>query len=283
MIIDGKLIAKKVKDHLKEQLKSTKNKPGLVFILIGNDPASQTYVKMKKKACEYCGFYSEIIQLDSTISEQELIEKIEKANKNPNIHGILVQQPFPSHISNSHVMQAVDPSKDVDGFHPVNMGKLLLGEEGGFIPCTPLGIIKLLEHEKISTHSKHVVVVGRSNIVGKPVASLLLQKTPFGNATVTVAHSATKDLETLCKRADILIAAMGKPQAITDKHIKKGAIVIDVGINRITVDGKTKIVGDVDIEKVAPLCASFTPVPGGVGPMTIAMLLQNTYQSFCRK
>lgn len=279
MMIDGKALSGKIKKDLKEKISKLKDKkPGLSFILVGFDEASQSYVKMKKKACSEIGFHSEVHQLDESISEKELLSLIHKCNKDSKIHGILVQQPLPSHIDTSKVTEAIDPKKDVDGFHPINIGKLLLGQKDGFFPCTPYGILKLLEEAKIETASKHVVILGRSNIVGKPLAALLMQKEHYGNATVTVAHSKTKDLKQLCKTADILIAAIGKPHFVTADMVKENAIVIDVGINR----QKNKIVGDVDFESVSKKCAKITPVPGGVGPMTIAMLLQNTYESFLK-
>ena len=280
MIIDGKKLAKNIMQELKEKIEKEKVKPGLAFILIGENPASETYVRMKKKACEDHGFISHIIKLSEKVSEKDLLTKIEEINSDENIHGLLVQQPIPKHISTKKVMHAVDPGKDVDGFHPINMGKLLLGEEDGFFPCTPFGITKIFEHEKIETASKHVVIIGRSNIVGKPLAALLMQKKPYGNATVTVVHSGTKNIKDICKTADILIAAIGKPLFVTKDFVKNGAVVIDVGINRVKIGDKVKIVGDVDFSSVEGSVSKITPVPGGVGPMTIAMLLFNTYKSF---
>ncbi len=280
MIIDGKRLANNIMQDLKTQIEKEKAKPGLAFILIGEDPASETYVRMKKKACENHGFVSHIIKLTEKVSENDLLAKIEEVNKDSSIHGLLVQQPIPKHISTTKVMHAVAPSKDVDGFHPMNMGKLLLGEDDGFFPCTPFGITKLFDHEKIETASKHVVIIGRSNIVGKPLAALLMQKKSYGNATVTVVHRGTKNIKSICKTADILVAAIGKPHFVTKDFVKDGAVVIDVGINRVKSDGKVKVVGDVDFSSVEASVSKITPVPGGVGPMTIAMLLYNTYKSF---
>ncbi|MEI8301207.1 MAG: bifunctional 5,10-methylenetetrahydrofolate dehydrogenase/5,10-methenyltetrahydrofolate cyclohydrolase, partial [Chlamydiota bacterium] len=272
MIIDGKKIADELQLELKGLIqKLTPKKPGLAFILVGHHAPSHTYVRMKKKGCLEVGIYSETYELEETVSEEELISLIKRCNKNPHIHGILVQQPLPSHLSEKKVIEAIDPHKDVDGFHPLNIGKALLGQDDGFLSCTPLGIITLLEKAEVQVEGKHALILGRSNIVGKPLASLLMQKKPHRNATVTVAHSQTTDLENLCKTADILIAAIGKPLFVKKSFIKKGATVIDVGINILEKDGKKHIVGDVDFEEVAPLCSRITPVPKGVGPMTITM------------
>lgn len=280
MIIDGKRLALKIREDLKAKIEKETKKPGLAFILIGEDPASQSYVKMKKKACLQCGIQSFAFDLKEDVSEKELLSKIHEINNDPNIHGLLVQQPIPRHISTQKVIEAVDPKKDVDGFHPINMGKLLLGEDDGFMPCTPLGILKLFESEKIQTASKHIVILGRSNIVGKPLAAMLMQKKPHANATVTVVHSGSQNQEAICRSADILIVAIGKARFITKEFVKKGGILIDVGINRIKINDRYQIVGDVDFESVKDHCSLITPVPGGVGPMTIAMLLANTYKSF---
>lgn len=279
-LIDGKKIAREIREELKAQVDLIKGrKPGLAFVLIGKDPASQAYVRMKKKGCLEIGIHSEVLELPSAVSEETLLEHIDALNASESIDGILVQQPVPEQISESKVVQAVLPEKDVDGFHPMNIGKLLLGEEGGFAACTPLGVMKLLEKSRIDPTGKHVVIVGRSNIVGKPLAALLVQKRPYANATVTLAHSRTTDLPSICQTADILIAAIGSPRFITADMVKEGATVIDVGINRV----EGKLVGDVDFEAVKEKCQAITPVPGGVGPMTIAMLLSNTLLSHQRK
>lgn len=283
MIIDGKKIAQSIHEELKEKISKLKDKkPGLAFILIGDNPASHAYVRMKKKGCAEVGIYSETYSLKESVSEDELLKLIIKCNNNPNIHGILVQQPLPSHLSEKKVIETIDPNKDVDGFHPINVGKALLGQEDGFLPCTPFGIITLLEKAHIDVEGKHVVIIGRSNIVGKPLAAMLVQKKKHCNATVTIVHSQTKNLYELCKMADILIAAIGKPGFVTKEMIKENAIVIDVGINAIEDHGKRRLVGDVDFENVSKRCSKITPVPGGVGPMTIAMLLYNTYLSFIK-
>lgn len=280
MNIDGKQIAKKIEENLQTAIEKIKGrKPALAFVLVGSDPASMTYIKMKKKKCEEIGILSLDLELSENVTEEILLEKIAELNDDPIIDGILVQLPLPKHIHANKILESIDPSKDVDGFHPVNMGKLLLGEKGGFIPCTPYGVFILLSHANIDPAGKHVVILGRSNIVGKPLAALLMQKEKGANATVTIAHSQTKNLEELCASADILIAAIGNPQFVKANMVKEGAIVIDVGINR--VDGK--LVGDVDFEAVAPKCSQITPVPRGVGPMTIAMLLSNTLLSYQRR
>jgi len=275
--IEGILIAKQIEEKVRSAILQLKGRrPGLAFILANDDPSSRTYIQKKKKKCQEVGILSFDKELPSSISEQELLQEIALLNKDPLVDGILVQLPLPLHIHTHRIMEAIDPSKDVDGFHPLNVGKMLLGEIEGFFPCTPLGIVELLKASHISPCGKHVVIVGRSNIVGKPLAALLMQKSPQGNATVTIAHSMTENLEEICRSADILVAAMGKPHAITSKMVKKGAVVIDVGIHR---DEKGKILGDVAFDTVAPLCSAITPVPGGVGPMTIAMLLSNTLKS----
>ncbi|MCB1107483.1 MAG: bifunctional methylenetetrahydrofolate dehydrogenase/methenyltetrahydrofolate cyclohydrolase FolD [Chlamydiia bacterium] len=277
-LLDGKSIARKIQEGLKHKLSALKGRrPGLAFVLIGKDPSSQTYVRMKVKGCKEVGIDSKLITLPKDISENGLLKEIGALNQDDTIDGILVQQPLPSHLSPSLIVEAIDPLKDVDGFHPMNLGRLLLGEDGGFIACTPLGIVKLLESYQISTQGKEVVVIGRSNIVGKPLAALLMQKK--GNATVTVAHSGTNNLQEVSKRADILIVAIGRPRFITPNMIKKGAIVIDVGINH-TDEG---LVGDVDFDAVKETAGGITPVPGGVGPMTIATLLTNTYESYKKR
>ncbi|HSW87469.1 MAG TPA: bifunctional methylenetetrahydrofolate dehydrogenase/methenyltetrahydrofolate cyclohydrolase FolD [Rhabdochlamydiaceae bacterium] len=282
MIIDGTAIAKVIQDRVAEAIRHiTSRAPGLAFILVGDNPASSTYINMKKKKCKEVGILSVDMELPETISESQLLEEIVKLNQDPSIDGILVQLPLPKHISTTKVMEAISPKKDVDGFHPLNVGKMLLGETDGFLPCTPLGITVLLTHSNIEVAGKHVVVLGRSNIVGKPLAAILMQKAPHCNATVTIANSYTQNLVGISKSADILVAAIGHPHFVKKEMVKKGAVVIDVGINRI--EEHAKIVGDVDFDAVAPLCSHITPVPGGVGPMTIAMLLSNTLLSFQRK
>lgn len=277
-LIEGIPVAERILLSIKKAILSIKGrKPGLAFILVGNHPASQTYIRMKKKKCEQVGIISYDYEFSSTISEQELLHEILQLNQNPSVDGILVQLPLPSHIDSAKVFEAIDPKKDVDGFHPLNVGKLFLGRHDGFVPCTPLGIHILLKEAQIPLSGKHVVIVGRSNIVGKPLAALLMQKAPHCNATVTVAHSMTERLDEICRSADVLVAAIGQPHFIKAHMVKKGAVVIDVGINRTP-----EIVGDVDFAQVAPLCSAITPVPGGVGPMTIAMLLSNTLLSYQR-
>ncbi len=288
-IIDGKKISDEIKSELKIKVEEAKSKglgvPGLTAILVGEDPASQVYVNSKKKACEKIGMNSVVEILPEKTTETELIEIVRKYNADKNTNGILVQLPLPSHISEQKVIEAILPEKDVDGFHPVNVGKLVIGLET-FYPCTPYGIVELLKRYKIETSGKHVVVVGRSNIVGKPIANMLLQKNENANSIVTVVHSAAKDISEFTKHADILIAAIGKPNFITAGMVKEGVTVIDVGINRIdSPESKKgyKIVGDVDFDSVSQKAAYITPVPGGVGRMTIAMLLQNTYNAFIKQ
>ncbi len=288
-IIDGKKISDEIKSELKIKVEEAKSKglgvPGLTAILVGEDPASQVYVNSKKKACEKIGMNSVVEILPEKTAETELIEIVRKYNADKNTNGILVQLPLPSHISEQKVIEAILPEKDVDGFHPVNVGKLVIGLET-FYPCTPYGIVELLKRYKIETSGKHVVVVGRSNIVGKPIANMLLQKKDNANSIVTVVHSAAKDISEFTKQADILIAAIGKPNFITAGMVKEDVTVIDVGINRIdSPESKKgyKIVGDVDFDSVSQKAAYITPVPGGVGRMTIAMLLQNTYNAFIKQ
>jgi methylenetetrahydrofolate dehydrogenase (NADP+)/methenyltetrahydrofolate cyclohydrolase len=284
-ILDGKLAAQAVKEKLKiavEKLKAEGKKvPHLAAILIGDNGASATYVAAKVKACEETGFISTLLRYDSSITATQLLEKITELNKNSAIDGILVQLPLPAHIAEEEVIKAIDPAKDVDGFHPVNLGKMVQGQSG-FIPATPYGIMLLLEHYQIETTGKNAVVIGRSNIVGRPMSILLSGNTPQGNCTVTLCHSRTKELETHCKQADIIVAALGKPEFLQANMIKKGAVVIDVGITRVNDNTKKsgfRLLGDVHFESVAPLCSWITPVPGGVGPMTIAALLKNTFQA----
>ncbi len=280
MRIDGKRIASEVTHEIKAAVHAlTGRKPGLAFVLVGGDPASEIYVRAKKKACADVGMHSVLVQLPATVAESDVLAQIQKLNLDPNIDGILVQLPLPAHMNPQVVTGTVDPRKDVDGFHPINVGKMLLGDETAFIPCTPHGIVVLLQKSKVSVEGKHVVILGRSNIVGKPLAALLMQKKSGCNATVTVCHSKSEGLVEITRTADVLVAAMGKPKLVKAEMVRKGAVVIDVGINR--VDGK--IVGDVDFEEVEKVASHITPVPGGVGPMTIAMLLKNTWLSYQRK
>jgi methylenetetrahydrofolate dehydrogenase (NADP+)/methenyltetrahydrofolate cyclohydrolase len=283
--IDGTAVAKEIHSKITAAIAHLKHrKPGLAFVLVGNSPASQTYIRMKKKRCEEVGILSFDCELPQTATEELLLKEIKKLNENPAIDGILVQLPLPEHINTMNIVSAVDPAKDVDGFHPLNVGKMLIGENDGFLPCTPHGIQVLLARSQIPVHGKHVVIVGRSNIVGKPLAAILMQKAPHSNATVTIAHSHSDNLEEICQSADILVAAIGKPQFIKREMVKKGAVVVDVGINRAkTAQGSEFIVGDVDYDAVAPICSRITPVPGGVGPMTIAILLSNTLLSYQRR
>ena len=277
-IIDGKKISQDIKDELKEKvtaLKDTGTEVALAVIQVGNDPASSVYVRNKKKACENIGIRSLSYELPEETTEDALIELIEKLNKDETVNGILVQLPVPKHIDPDKIIRTISPEKDVDGFHPQNVGKLVIGEEG-FVSCTPAGVIQLLKRSGIEISGKNCVVVGRSNIVGKPMALLMLRE----NATVTIAHSKTKNLKELCQTADILIVAIGKPQFITADYVKEGAVVIDVGIHR---DENNKLCGDVRYEEVAEKASAITPVPGGVGPMTIAMLMSNCVESLNRE
>ncbi|MEK4486433.1 bifunctional methylenetetrahydrofolate dehydrogenase/methenyltetrahydrofolate cyclohydrolase FolD [Psychrobacillus sp. FSL H8-0484] len=269
--IDGKLIAGQVTDKVKDRVESLKAKgvtPGLAVILVGSNPASQTYVNNKTKTCERLGMYSIMIELEETISEDELLKNVEALNHDEKIHGILVQLPLPKQIDEDRVIAAISPLKDVDGFHPQSVGKMMIGQQT-FLPCTPFGIMKLLEYSDVDVAGKHAVIIGRSNIVGKPMGQLLLQK----DATVTYCHSRTKDLHAFTKQADILVVATGRAKMIDASYIKEGAVVIDVGINR---DENNKLCGDVDFASAQEVASKITPVPGGVGPMTIAMLMENT-------
>ena len=285
-LIDGKEVANRVREGLKAEiaeLTAAGHTPGLAVVLVGEDPASQVYVGSKVKACAELGLYSQKWALPAETTQEELVELIHKLNADDRIHGILVQSPPPPHIDEEAVILNIAPRKDVDGFHPVNVAKLVLEEEEGFVPCTPLGCMELLKAYGIETAGKHAVVVGRSMIVGKPMANLLVAKK--ANATVTIAHSRTKDLPGLCRTADIIVAAVGRPEMIKADFVKEGAVVIDVGINRIpdaTRPRGYRIVGDVDFEAVKDRCSYITPVPGGVGPMTIAMLMANTVKA-CRQ
>jgi len=283
-IISGTEIAAQIREELRQEVVDLKAKtgvvPGLVTILVGENPASVSYVTGKQKTAKDLGFYSLQDNQPENLSEEALLELIDTYNKDPKIHGILVQLPLPKHINETKVLYAIDPDKDVDAFHPVNVGKLVIGE-ANFYPCTPYGIQQLLIRSGIKTDGAEVVVVGRSNIVGKPIANMLLQKATGANATVTICHTATRDIAFHTKRADILIVAAGRPKAITADMVKEGAVVIDVGVNRIgmTPDGKAKLCGDVDFDAVKEKASLITPVPGGVGPMTITMLMLNTVKA----
>ncbi len=276
MIISGKEISVKIKDQLKEEVSKIKETyprlPKLVVILVGDNQASQTYVRNKERGCQYIGIESEILRHDASFSEIELLQEINDLNNDDTVDGILVQLPLPQHINEEKVLDAIVPSKDVDGFHPENVAKLFLGQHS-LVPCTPKGMMVLLEEINYDLAGKEVVIVGRSNIVGKPVALLCLQK----NATVTIAHSQTKDLKAVCSRADVLIAAIGKPKFFNHEYVKDGAVVLDVGINR---DENNKLCGDVDFDDVKDKVSAITPVPGGLGPMTITMLMKNTIEAF---
>jgi methylenetetrahydrofolate dehydrogenase (NADP+)/methenyltetrahydrofolate cyclohydrolase len=283
-IISGVETAKAIREELAAEIADLKTRhslvPGLVTILVGEDPASQSYVAAKNRTAHALGIHSEQVTLPAETSEAELLRIVGEYNANPAIHGILVQLPLPRHINEAKVLFAIDPDKDVDGFHPVNVGKMMLGERC-FLPCTPHGILELLQRSGTETSGAEVVVVGRSNIVGKPIANLMLQKRAGGNATVTICHTRTRDMNFHTRRADILIVAAGVPRMIKGDQVKEGAVVIDVGVNRIGVaeSGKAILAGDVDFDDVVDKVAAITPVPGGVGPMTITMLMKNTVQA----
>jgi methylenetetrahydrofolate dehydrogenase (NADP+)/methenyltetrahydrofolate cyclohydrolase len=283
-LISGSEIARQIREELKAETARLKEKfdtaPGLVTILVGQNPASMSYVTAKQKASKELGFHSIQENQPETITEAELLALIDKYNRDPKIHGILVQLPLPKQINETKVLYAIDPKKDVDGFHPVNVGKMMIGE-ADYLPCTPAGIQQLLIRSGVKTDGAEVVVVGRSNIVGKPILNILLQKQKGANATVTICHTGTKDIAFHTRRADILIVAAGKPKAVTAEMVKEGAVVIDVGVNRIgmTAEGKAKLCGDVDFEAVKEKASLITPVPGGVGPMTITMLMLNTVKA----
>jgi methylenetetrahydrofolate dehydrogenase (NADP+)/methenyltetrahydrofolate cyclohydrolase len=283
-IIDGKAIATQIREELKAEVKVLAARgitPGLGVILVGNDPASKSYVTAKERACEEIGIFSDDNRLPAETTQAQLLAKVEAMNRDPRIHGILVQLPLPRHIDESTILRAVSPEKDVDGFHPINVGKMVIGERA-FLPCTPHGVVEMLARSGVKTDGAHVVVVGRSNIVGKPVANLLLQKKPKANATVTICHTGTRDMGTFTRQADILVVAAGRARTITADMVKPGAVVIDVGVNRIedtTKKAGFRLVGDVDFDSVKEKASMITPVPGGVGPMTITMLLANTVES----
>jgi len=278
-IIDGKALAAKIRSEVKEETTRLQRKhdivPGLAVVLVGDDPASHAYVKMKARACKEVGFYSIVHEMPDTISQEEIVGTIEMMNANPRIDGILVQLPLPEHIDTNRILEVIDPAKDVDGFHPYNVGRLVTNLDA-FVPCTPLGVMRMFEEYAIDLQGKNVCVVGASNIVGKPMAALLLN----ANATVTVTHIYTRDLAAHTRQADIVIVGVGVPGLIEAEMVKEGAVVIDIGINRLD-DGR--LVGDVDYEAVAPHCSYITPVPGGVGPMTIAMLMQNTLKAAAKR
>jgi len=283
LILDGKAVAASVLEECRAEVAALKEKgitPGLAVVLVGNDPASAVYVGSKARTCADLGFHSVKIELPTETSQEELLNIVAQLNTDPSIHGILVQSPPPKHIDEATIIRAIDPRKDVDGFHPENVAKLILEDPSGFVPCTPAGCMKLLEVSGIDLNGAEAVVIGRSMIVGKPMAMLLVGKN--ANATVTIAHSRSKDLPAICRRADILIAAVGRPDMVKADWVKPGAVVIDVGINRVSDPSKKsgfRLTGDVDFADVAPRCAAITPVPGGVGPMTISMLMKNTLQA----
>ena len=285
-LLDGKIVSQSVKDTLKikvDELKqSGKRLPFLAAVIVGNNGASETYVASKAKNCDEIGFLNKTIRLDESITEAALIKVVEELNNDNKIDGILVQLPLPQHINNERIINAIDPSKDVDGFHPMSTGKLIQGSPA-FIPATPYGVMLILEHYKIETKGKHAVVIGRSNIVGRPMSILLSQQNPYGNCTVTLCHSHTKNLKDICLQADIIVAALGIPGFLTADMVKENAVVIDVGITRVADETKKSgfsIKGDVDFEHVAPKSSYITPVPGGVGLMTIAALLKNTFNAY---
>jgi methylenetetrahydrofolate dehydrogenase (NADP+)/methenyltetrahydrofolate cyclohydrolase len=283
-IIDGKKIAADMRAELKQEIARLKKQgivPGLGVVLVGDDPASQSYVTAKGRACEDIGIYSEDIRLPASTPQKELMSLVQKMNNDPKINGILVQLPLPKGLDESEVLLAIDPAKDVDGFHPVNVGKMMIGEKA-FLPCTPHGVVQLLIRSGVTIEGAEVVIVGRSNLVGKPLANMLIQKKPNANATVTVCHTRTKNLSSHTKQADIIVAAAGRPNTITADMVKKNVVVIDVGVNRIDDATKKKgyrLVGDVDFEAIKEKASLITPVPGGVGPMTRTMLLYNTIES----
>src|SRR5438477_918869 len=286
-LIDGRAIAEKVYVDLRREIAELKCKgitPGLAVVLVGDNPASRAYVRSKDKMSRELGLHSVKLELPDSTIQSELLARVDELNRDPKVHGILVQSPPPKQIDEAAIVRALDPRKDVDGFHPLNMAKLAMGDPTGFVPCTPLGVQRLLIESKIDIAGAHVVVLGRSMIVGKPVALLLMQKAIGGDATVTVAHSRSKDLEEITRSADILIAAIGRAHFVKSEHVRKGEVIVDVGINRVddaTSERGYRLVGDVDFDDVAEKVSAITPVPGGVGPMTIAMLMANTVKA-CR-
>jgi methylenetetrahydrofolate dehydrogenase (NADP+)/methenyltetrahydrofolate cyclohydrolase len=284
-VLDGVALAKIIRREVAEEVakvSSNGHRPGLAAVLVGDDPASAVYVRSKGKACEEAGMHSVTLRLPVETSEEELLAAVDRLNQDPEIHGILVQLPLPKHVDSQKVLRRIDPAKDVDGFHPVTVGKLVIGDRSAFRPATPYGVQQMLIRSGIETRGAHAVIVGRSNIVGRPMANLLIQQGPGGDATVTVCHSRTRDLPAVARSADILIAAIGKPEFVTAEMVRPGAVVIDVGINRVEDPAHPKgyrLVGDVAYGPVSEVASAITPVPGGVGPMTIAMLLQNTLQA----
>jgi methylenetetrahydrofolate dehydrogenase (NADP+)/methenyltetrahydrofolate cyclohydrolase len=284
-VLDGTVIAQTIRTEVAAQvakLSAQGQKPGLAAVLVGEDPASAVYVRSKGKACEEAGMHSVTLRLPANTTEAELLETVDRLNADQQIHGILVQLPLPKHINSERVLRRIDPTKDVDGFHPVNVGKLVVGDRTAFRPATPYGVQQMLIRSGIETRGAHAVIVGRSNIVGRPMANLLIQQGPGGDATVTVCHSKTRDLPAVTRSADILIAAIGKAEFVTADMVRPGAVVIDVGINRVDDASRPRgyrLVGDVAYGPVSQVASAITPVPGGVGPMTIAMLLQNTLQA----
>jgi methylenetetrahydrofolate dehydrogenase (NADP+)/methenyltetrahydrofolate cyclohydrolase len=283
LILDGRQCAHDWKHELRQEIEAAgvAGQPCLAVLLVGQHPASQSYVRHKQKACEEVGIRSVVVPMEASASEQELLEAVGRMNRDASIHGILVQLPLPAQVNTDRLLAAVDPKKDVDGFHPYNLGCLTAGQPT-FIPCTPLGIDRLLQHYQITLEGKEVVIVGRSRIVGKPLALLWSLKRPGGSPTITLAHSGTKDLVAVCRRADLLVVAAGRHHLIGAEHLRPGVVVIDVGIHTVDVDGQHRLSGDVDTQAAMDRCAAITPVPGGVGPMTVAALLHNTWQSFCQ-
>lgn len=281
LIIDGKVISEKVRESLKPRIERLAEKgivPGLAVVLVGDDPASKVYVGMKARAFEKMQLYSETIYLPKDTDRETILNLIDNLNKNDKFHGILVQLPLPSHLDEMEVIMKINPNKDADGLHPLSLGKMILGVDGP-LPCTPHGILMLLKYSDINTSGKHCVIIGRSNIVGKPIANLLAKKSESGNATVTVCHSRTRDLQSIARQADILIAAIGRPEFVDHRFVKEGAVVIDVGVNRVddpTAKKGYRLVGDVNFDDVKDIVSAITPVPGGIGPMTISMLIANT-------
>jgi methylenetetrahydrofolate dehydrogenase (NADP+) / methenyltetrahydrofolate cyclohydrolase len=287
-LIDGRAIAEKVYVDLRREIAELKSRglaPGLAVVLVGDNPASRTYVRSKDKMSRELGLHSRKLELPASIKQSELLARVEELNHDPAIHGILVQSPPPKQIDEAAIVRALDPRKDVDGFHPENVAKLALGDPTGFVPCTPLGVQRLLVESKIEIAGAHVAIIGRSMIVGKPLALLLMQKSKSANATVTVVHSQSRNLDEITRSADIVIAAIGQAGFVKSQHVREGAVIVDVGINRVedrTNERGYRLVGDVDFEQVAKKASAITPVPGGVGPMTIAMLMSNTVKA-CRQ
>lgn len=289
-LIEGKVVAAKVEEELTKRIARLREEhglvPGIAVVIVGEDPASQVYVRNKVRKAEQIGAYSEKHELPADATQEQVLALVDRLNADPGIHGILVQSPPPPQIDERAVVERIAPDKDVDCFHPYNVGRMLLGDEDGFVPCTPQGVMELLHHYQIETSGKHAVILGRSNIVGKPMAVLLSRKSASANCTVTMCHSRTANLAGMCAQADILVAAIGRARFVTADMVKQGAVVIDVGINRIPDASRksgSRLVGDVDFDAVAPKTSFITPVPGGVGPMTIAMLMRNTVNACCRQ